>query len=147
VSEYILLVLRVKHFEKDLKMAKWYVTKSFIEDIEDCRFVDHGRGTISEKENSIGFHTVTAHKGECLIMGGGSTMWTQEGWVVEGSMKIKIIRPFPHKFRMYDDDDQCYYEGYCEEEEFDPLDDYGAPNAGCAYIKYYNKEKKEWEVL
>ena len=38
---------------------------------------------------------------------------------------------------MYDDDDNCYYEGmiYGDYYGFEPLDDYGMPNAGCTYIK------------
>lgn len=40
-------------------------------------------------------------------------------------------------FSMYDDDDNCYYEGmiYGDYNGFEPLDDYGMPNAGCTYIK------------
>ena len=40
-------------------------------------------------------------------------------------------------FSMYDDDDNCYYEGmiYGDYYGFEPLDDYGMPNAGCTYIK------------
>ena len=40
-------------------------------------------------------------------------------------------------FSMYDDDDNCYYEGmiYGNYDGFEPLDDYGMPNAGCTYIK------------
>ena len=41
------------------------------------------------------------------------------------------------RFSMYDDDDNCYYEGmiYGDYEGFEPLDDFGMPNAGCTYIK------------
>jgi len=40
-------------------------------------------------------------------------------------------------FSMYDDDDICYYEGtiYGDYDGFEPLDDFGMPNAGCTYIK------------
>ena len=40
-------------------------------------------------------------------------------------------------FSMYDDDDNCYYEGmiYGDYDGFEPLDDFGMPNAGCTYIK------------
>jgi hypothetical protein len=38
----------------------------------------------------------------------------------------------PFEFRMYDDDGLLYYSGKSSEyATFDPLDDYGAPNAGC----------------
>lgn len=41
------------------------------------------------------------------------------------------------RFSMYDDDGECYYEGmiYGDFEGFEPLDDFGAPNAGCTAIK------------
>ena len=41
------------------------------------------------------------------------------------------------RFTMYDDDDNCYYEGmiYGDFDGFEPLDDFGMPNAGCTYIK------------
>lgn len=47
------------------------------------------------------------------------------------------VRTNPAKFSMYDDDDTCYYEGmiYGNYEGFEPLDDFGMPNAGCTYIK------------
>lgn len=56
------------------------------------------------------------------------------------------------KFRMYDDDDELIYEGVygplsSDDEFFAPLDDFGEPNVGCTYIKYYNEKMKVWEVL
>ena len=55
-----------------------------------------------------------------------------------------------HKFRMLDDDGNLYYEGYSDdcdgESAFDPLDDYGTPNAGCTEIQYKNGVGK-WETL
>jgi hypothetical protein len=52
-------------------------------------------------------------------------------------------------FKMYDDDNELYYEGYCifrdGEEGFYPLEDFGEPNAGCTGIKYRNKDGTyEW---
>ena len=45
-------------------------------------------------------------------------------------------------FRMYDDDGELYYSGRliggCE---FDPLDHYGTPNAGCTSIKIFSEGK------
>lgn len=44
------------------------------------------------------------------------------------------------KFRLLDDDDIVYYEGYYigpdNETEFAPLDDFGMPNSGCTSIQY-----------
>lgn len=55
-----------------------------------------------------------------------------------------------HQFKMYDDDNNLYYEGYLyfdpkfEDREpevwFFPLEDFGEPNAGCTSIHYKNKE-------
>lgn len=67
------------------------------------------------------------------------------------------------RFRMLDDDGEIYYYGrwleddectndYCGEPEFSPLDNFGAPNAGCTEIQYDNgkrnaKGKVIWETL
>jgi len=52
-------------------------------------------------------------------------------------------------FRMYDDDGELYYEGRItgDYEGFEPLDDFGTPNAGCTHIKYPGKAPDSWEVL
>ncbi len=52
-------------------------------------------------------------------------------------------------FRMYDDDHNLYYEGRIigDYEGFEPMDDYGTPNAGCTGIKYRNKATGKWEYL
>ena len=41
------------------------------------------------------------------------------------------------RFALYDDDGACYYEGliFGDFDGFEPLEDFGAPNAGCARIK------------
>lgn len=46
----------------------------------------------------------------------------------------------PVHFKMYDDDGVLYYEGHYVETgwpdgEFEPLDCFGMPNAGCTYMK------------
>jgi hypothetical protein len=43
-------------------------------------------------------------------------------------------------FQMTDDDDELYYEGYIigDYDGFEPLDDFGQPNAGATTIKYLN---------
>lgn len=52
-------------------------------------------------------------------------------------------------FQMYDDDGELYYSGRMSEEcdGFEPLDDFGMPNAGCTIIKLRNAETGEWEIL
>jgi hypothetical protein len=55
-----------------------------------------------------------------------------------------------HPFKMYDDDDNLYFEGYflgdkTAEEAFAPLEDYGEGGAGCTKIFYKNGRK--WEQL
>lgn len=50
------------------------------------------------------------------------------------------------KFRMSDDDGEIYYYGYSNDSSsFDPLDDFGMPNAGCTDIEYY--EDGKWSSL
>lgn len=54
------------------------------------------------------------------------------------------------RFRMYDDGDELYYEGrligdWRGDDGFAPLDDFGAPNAGCTKIEYFNGES--WDML
>jgi hypothetical protein len=53
------------------------------------------------------------------------------------------------KFRMLDDDRNVYYEGiiYGDYDGFEPLDDYGMPNAGAVIIEYKNPQTGAWEVL
>ena len=44
----------------------------------------------------------------------------------------------PARFSLYDDDDMCYYEGMLYGDDyqgFEPLDDFGTPNAGCVKMK------------
>jgi len=57
----------------------------------------------------------------------------------------------PRQFRMYDDDGVLCYDGILfaedpdsEEACFGPLDDFGAPNAGCTRIDYFNG--RDWET-
>lgn len=46
------------------------------------------------------------------------------------------------EFRMYDDDGILYYSGRIigDYDGFEPLDDYGMPNAGAVRIDYKNKD-------
>jgi len=43
----------------------------------------------------------------------------------------------PQQFQMFDDDGELYYSGilYGLADGFEPLDDFGTPNAGCTIIK------------
>ena len=47
----------------------------------------------------------------------------------------------PAQFKMYDDDGELYYEGtlFGRYGGFEPLDDFGTPNAGCTMIKINGK--------
>jgi hypothetical protein len=51
------------------------------------------------------------------------------------------------QFRLFDDDNVLCYQGRIigNYSGFEPLDDYGTPNAGCTTIKYRNGHA--WEVL
>jgi len=48
----------------------------------------------------------------------------------------------PVRFKIYDDDDNLYFEGRMEEENFHPLDDFGMPSYGCTYLKYSRSGEK-----
>lgn len=62
-------------------------------------------------------------------------------WNYEGDGSELTVR-----FRMFDDDKHLYYEGRSKEIGFEPLDDFGMPNAGCTYIEYLNNEG-QWEII
>ena len=50
-------------------------------------------------------------------------------------------------FRLYDDDGILYYEGrMCPNCDFEPLDDYGTPNAGCTRIDVQSNNG-QWQTL
>lgn len=55
----------------------------------------------------------------------------------------------PITFSLYDDDGECYAIGtlYGDYSGFEPLDDFGAPNWGCTYIKLKNSKTGEMEIL
>ena len=55
-------------------------------------------------------------------------------------------------FRMYDDDHTLYYEGFLVDPDeecdlFEPLYEFGEPNAGCTIIEYLNPDTGEYEEL
>lgn len=56
--------------------------------------------------------------------------------------------PMTKFFIMYDDDDVPLYVGVAEEgADFEPLDDYGMPNAGCTTIRYWNPEFNRLDTI
>lgn len=54
------------------------------------------------------------------------------------------------KFRLYDDDNHLYYEGFAyiaeEETGFEPLD-WANHDTGCTSIQYWNEKHRCWDVL
>lgn len=48
------------------------------------------------------------------------------------------------KFKLLDDDQTVLYEGRMSEIDFEPLDCFGEPNAGCTGIQYYDIATEEW---
>jgi hypothetical protein len=66
------------------------------------------------------------------------------------TLSHNAIRSHPkrERFRMLDDDGEVYYEGFAvlreEDDGFGPLDDFGAPNAGCTQIDYW---ESGWKPL
>lgn len=71
---------------------------------------------------------------------------------VELSYEEIASHPDREFFKIYDDDGELYYDGYFvengdeEADGFEPLEDFGMPNAGATHIKYRNKQtgKMEW---
>lgn len=58
------------------------------------------------------------------------------------------IAGYTEPFKMFDDDGILYYSGLTKKDaDFDPLDDFGTPNAGCTEIQYYNPLTKKYETL
>lgn len=50
------------------------------------------------------------------------------------------------KFRLCDDDNEIYFYGVSDSENFYPLDAIGSAY-GCTYIEYRNEETKQYELL
>lgn len=52
-----------------------------------------------------------------------------------------VKHPDAQRFEMYDDDTELYYEGYLVGGDgFEPLDDFGEPNAGATEIWYNGRQ-------
>ena len=80
----------------------------------------------------------------------GETLDSAVG-VVGPSSSLHNWEKFPNAgeaFKMYDCDGDIYYSGRITGDYggFEPLDDFGTPNAGCATIKYADGEGC-WETL
>lgn len=79
------------------------------------------------------------------VCGGASISQEQFDLLREGQSQDITL------FRLYDDDDILYYEGRMvigdEGNGFEPLDDFGEPNAGCTRVDLFNDVKREWELL
>ena len=63
------------------------------------------------------------------------------------TLTIEGIKAHPGatRFRLKDDDGEVYYEGILVGGEgFEPLDDFGMPNAGCSSIELWEKARGSW---
>lgn len=60
---------------------------------------------------------------------------------VEGPKNFKTHSDNRADFQMFDDDGVLYYSGtiWGDYDGFEPLDDFGMPNAGCTEIRYLDK--------
>lgn len=93
-------------------------------------------------------------KAVTIIGPGESEYWRSVASNEEGALKV-LSDPSRKRFQMLDDDGNIYYEGYMvygwsgQTTGFEPLDEYGAPNAGCTTIRYQKiyQEVPEWETL
>ncbi len=62
--------------------------------------------------------------------------------------KQLILLGFTEKFKMFDDDGVLYYSGLAKPDiDFEPLDYFGMPNAGCTSIKYFDSKTKKYQTL
>lgn len=64
--------------------------------------------------------------------------------------EIELLKSkgFTREFRLLDGDDNIYYTGLARPEaEFEPLDEFGTPNAGCTTIEYWDPNKEEFAAL
>jgi hypothetical protein len=62
-----------------------------------------------------------------------------------------LAHPEKQFFQMFDDDGVLYYDGFMvfskNSSGFEPLDDFGCPNAGCTMIKYKDEKTGEMKQL
>ena len=72
---------------------------------------------------------------------------TQEGRKSSEKTTLEKIKSKPNhcKFRLLDDDDEVYYEGWMSNSSsFAPLDDFGMPNDGCTALQCWENGKWCW---
>lgn len=92
-----------------LTKSGWIITASFI-DCEDTNLIGKQAGKVAV--NVVGPRSISDETLARLKAGEGK------------------------RFKMYDDDNTLYYEGRAIDCDFEPLDHYGMPNAGCTSIWY-----------
>lgn len=67
---------------------------------------------------------------------------------VSGDSPESVDERLPHKFLLFDDDDELYYEGRSDDNDseaaFEPLD-WAENYAGCTYICYLRG--RDWRIL
>ncbi len=63
------------------------------------------------------------------------------------SVNYRAGTALDHIFRLCDDDGNVYFIGVSDRVTVRPLDDYGAPGYGCAYIEFWDKGAHVWETL
>lgn len=78
----------------------------------------------------------------------GADVGTMGPGAISPEIEARLLKGEGLAFRLYSDDRELYYEGRIittekDGEEFQPLDDFGAPNAGCTYIMYPTSRANE----
>jgi hypothetical protein len=84
------------------------------------------------------------------IIGNGDDDATRGPGSCNMSKKEIVAHPDGQRFRMRDDDNELYYEGILVGGNgFEPLDDFGTPNAGCTSIEFWEKKNGayRWCIL
>lgn len=82
------------------------------------------------------------------IVDAGHNCCRGDRFPVEGPAGLdRAIQTNPVEFRMFDGDGELYYSGwlYGDWTGFEPLEDFGLPNAGCTRIDH--KTNGVWETL
>lgn len=81
----------------------------------------------------------------------GEAVGTEGPFGITEEVKARLQAGEGLRFKMYDDDGELYYHGlYIEEDdsdEFEPLDCFGLPNAGCTRIDMFNPKKGKMETV
>ena len=67
---------------------------------------------------------------------------------VDYEATAKEIKSKGTHFKIYDDDGELYYSGYCtDDSSFSPLLDFAQPYAGATEIRYRNNTSGKYETL